>query len=452
MVLQQQGQQQENQSNFIPVAETNKENTNRSEATSTSSDQNEPKEGGKKKHSSFAKTTKRIDNAEKSSSVNDIESLYVSKSTKDTEPSDDDNDDGDKGKDDTEAPRRIGGTYTQREFIFVLTAGILLTFNAGYVNGSCLSGLLNPTGLQQSVAGFTGVYTSSALALAEGDVSHFGFQFSMILSMIAGSAITSLINPRASQYRIEPGYGPAFLIGGIFLLTASLLAAFELRGNHLFFFAAAANGIQNGISSIYSANLIRSTHLTGTSTDIGLFIGQAIRGNFKNFWRLTVLVSLATAFWLGGVVSYFSTRHFTSSSLLFNSGLFFLIGCSLIYFLVHELHISVWSALFGTWMWKKLMSEMVEKKKKKFLVDGGGNDDAHSSDFFQSHYLSHVFNDIEKEGDEVTEQELLSAFQDAGVNVNAKTVKVLMKAADEDTNGRLSKAEWKKIARAVRKS
>ena len=111
------------------------------------------------------------------------------------------------------------------------------------------------------------------------------------------------------------------------------------------------------MSSIYSANLIRSTHLTGTSTDIGLFIGQIIRGNRTNLWKLVVLISLALAFWLGGVASFFVTAYFTSYSLLFNAGLFFLIGTSLICFLVHDLHVSVSAALLGTWMWKRVMGQ-----------------------------------------------------------------------------------------------
>ena len=44
---------------------------------------------------------------------------------------------------------------------------------------------------------------------------------------------------------------------------------------------AMANGIQNGVSSAYSANLIRSTHLTGTSTD----------STFLYFPRTTLLLT-----------------------------------------------------------------------------------------------------------------------------------------------------------------
>jgi hypothetical protein len=57
------------------------------------------------------------------------------------------------------SPKLIGGTYTQHEFAFVLLAGVLLAFNASYVNGSCLSGFLRSNGDKQSVAGSTGAYT-----------------------------------------------------------------------------------------------------------------------------------------------------------------------------------------------------------------------------------------------------------------------------------------------------
>jgi hypothetical protein len=49
---------------------------------------------------------------------------------------------------------------------------------------------------------------------------------------------------------------PLFLIGGVFLLISSILAAMEGNETYIFFFAAAANGIPNGMASIYSANLI----------------------------------------------------------------------------------------------------------------------------------------------------------------------------------------------------
>jgi hypothetical protein len=189
--------------------------------------------------------------------------------------------------------------------------------------------------------------------------------------------------------------------------------------------------------------------LTGASTDIGLFIGQLLRGNRTNLWKLLVLIALASSFWLGGIISFYATSQFAHYSLLFNAALFLLIGASLVFFLVHELHISVSAALMGTWMWKRVMNQVVEKGMRTFTRGG-----AHmaSSDFYKSQHLSDYFDHINQEGDEVTEQELLVALHAAGVKVSKESVKVLMRSADEDNNGSLSKDEWKKVARACRTS
>jgi hypothetical protein len=135
----------------------------------------------------------------------------------------------------------IGGKYTQHELAFVTTVGIFLSFNSGYVNGSCLSGLLTPSGMRQSVAAFTGAYTGSALLLADGQFAVFGRQLGMIFSFILGACISGYMTPNATPYRLEPTYGPTFVIGGVFLIIASILAVFE-RDDYLFYFAAAANG------------------------------------------------------------------------------------------------------------------------------------------------------------------------------------------------------------------
>jgi hypothetical protein len=105
----------------------------------------------------------------------------------------------------------FGDDYSKKECMFVIVAGGLIAFNNGYVNGSCLSGLLSPNGVTQSVAGFTSAYTGSALAMAEGDFREFGFQSNIILSYMMGAFIAAFVTPNATPYRIEPTYGPTFL-------------------------------------------------------------------------------------------------------------------------------------------------------------------------------------------------------------------------------------------------
>ena len=74
-----------------------------------------------------------------------------------------------------------------KEYYVVTLGGMLLSFNAGYVNGCCLSGGLASDATKQSVAGFTGAYTTAALEAGGGGTGKDGlFQLYMILSFIAG--------------------------------------------------------------------------------------------------------------------------------------------------------------------------------------------------------------------------------------------------------------------------
>ena len=62
-----------------------------------------------------------------------------------------------------------GSLYSKREYMFVLLTGIFMAFNNGYVNGSCLSGFLVPSGRKQAASSMTIIMSQSALALADGE-------------------------------------------------------------------------------------------------------------------------------------------------------------------------------------------------------------------------------------------------------------------------------------------
>lgn len=101
------------------------------------------------------------------------------------------------------------GAKNTREAIFVLILGLLLSLNSGYINGLCLSGMVGPD--SQAVSAFTGTYTKSGLALADGDPKLFGFEFTLILSFIGGALISGAMNPQAIPHKLVPTYGPSKL-------------------------------------------------------------------------------------------------------------------------------------------------------------------------------------------------------------------------------------------------
>ena len=221
--------------------------------------------------------------------------------------------------------------HSKTEYTFVVGLGMTMAFIAGYSNAVCLSGNIHVAdnlAVRQSVAGVTGVYTTTAINLAQGNWESYRLNVFTILSVIAGACISSLFNPYPIPFTLCPRYGISLLIGGFFTTLGGL--HWLHNDQREFYFTAMGNGIMNGISSMYTSNLIRTTHLTGTTTDIGLFVGQYLCGNHVNLWKLYILAGLAVSFWIGSLAGYYSSVYEREQSLIMNSVFFYVFGTSII--------------------------------------------------------------------------------------------------------------------------
>ena len=68
----------------------------------------------------------------------------------------------------------------------------------------------------------------------------------------------------------------------------------------------------------FSGAVIRTTHVTGTLTDIGLIIGQAIfhKRTRKHLWKLKILVPLYTSFFFGAFIGWFAFQSMHNKAIL----------------------------------------------------------------------------------------------------------------------------------------
>ncbi len=89
-----------------------------------------------------------------------------------------------------------------------------------------------------------------------------------------------------------------------------------------------ACGLQNGLCTTFSGAVIRTTHMTGILTDIGLVLGQAIfyPRTRKHLWKLKVLLPLYGAFCLGGVIGWFAYQLLHIEALLLPCAVLGLLG------------------------------------------------------------------------------------------------------------------------------
>ena len=335
-------------------------------------------------------------------------------------------------------PPKTMKDHSRREYTFVLITGLALAFSAGYTNGVCLSGFIHPNDrdVRSSVAGVTGLYTGSAINLGEGDWDKLALAAGTIFSVMAGSCISGLLNPYAIAFSVGPRYGPTFIVASIFMTMGAVAALHNSRRE--FYFTAMANGIQNGISSMYSANLIRTTHLTGTTTDIGLFIGMAVRGNRSNNWKLYILMGLATAFWIGSLVGFYASRAKRQYSLIFNAGFLFAIGASVIIYFVKVHSISFCQAIFGL-----KLSEWNQHIDIRRKTDG---------EKIAEDELMDIFDEIDDDDTgHIPQDKLLEALASNDLSIRRRRKDLIgllhsvVMTHDDDGDWTLSKDDWRKL-------
>eukprot|EP00164_Ancoracysta_twista_P019897 GFYU01035256.1.p1 GENE.GFYU01035256.1~~GFYU01035256.1.p1 ORF type:complete len:463 (-),score=77.48 GFYU01035256.1:115-1503(-) len=323
-------------------------------------------------------------------------------------------------------------TREEKEYLATIIGGMCLSFNSGYINGCCLSGFAGASPFKHGVAAFTGAYTTSGLGAGGGDTEMFGTPLSMIMCFIGGAFVSGLMNPAGRPWVLGPAYGPTFLVGSLCMVLAVVEAYADSDGRGLFYFAAIANGIQNGMSSTYSANLIRTTHLTGTSTDIGIILGQMCRGNFQHKLKFEVLLSLTMSFWLGAVAAYKAVHDLGFVALIASAVMFFGIGVAFVAFVVSANHVTIWQAISGHWDWDAAL--------KVFNIAGAKTDEE----------LMEVFKKFDDDGSGfIDEHELRAVFLSAGLQINKRALRRLMVQADENSDGKICADEWLKLVRNV---
>lgn len=88
------------------------------------------------------------------------------------------------------------------------------------------------------------------------------------------------------------------------------------------YFVSLACGLQNGLCTTFSGAVIRTTHVTGILTDIGLVLGQAVfhRRTRKHLWKLKVFFPLYGGFCCGGVTGWFAYQLLRTQAILLPCG------------------------------------------------------------------------------------------------------------------------------------
>ena len=182
-----------------------------------------------------------------------------------------------------------------RDFYAVVIGGSVLSSIAGYINAATMIGLFSTT-----VSHLTGTVTRLAVASVQNKWDSVLRETTILLGFAFGSFICGII-VRNSKFRLTRRYGTALLVESVALFITTLLLYFE---NYIAPVVAAFScGLQNGLTTGFSGAVVRTTHVTGTVTDITLILGQNLLVEKRHdLWKLKVLVPLLLSYLFGGMV------------------------------------------------------------------------------------------------------------------------------------------------------
>lgn len=204
--------------------------------------------------------------------------------------------------------RHLTGLHRTRATNRVL--GLLLAFIAGAVNAG---GFLVLARYTSHMTGFTSQVADS---LVTGDMQVLLGALGAILAFLAGAATAAIQINWGRQYRLRHLYALPLLLEAALMLPFGLMGALTLSWSTPFavpltvLLLSFIMGVQNAVASKVSGGKIRTTHMTGNFTDLGIELGKALYWNrFRteatrvrpNLDRVRLFGGLIAAFVLGGV-------------------------------------------------------------------------------------------------------------------------------------------------------
>jgi len=197
--------------------------------------------------------------------------------------------------------------------------GVSLAFVAGAINAGGFLAVL------QYTSHMTGIVSSMADNLILSNMAAVATGLASLTCFVAGSAYSTILINWGRHHRMRSEYAYPLL------WEALLLLCFGLMGNVLETHQALAvpltvlllcfiMGLQNAIITKVSKSEIRTTHMTGIVTDIGIELGKLVYINSReesarykpvrpNWRRLGLLASLLLSFFVGGAAGAVGFKH-----------------------------------------------------------------------------------------------------------------------------------------------
>lgn len=185
----------------------------------------------------------------------------------------------------------------------------ILALVAGFVNAI---GLLSFE--HQSVSHLSGTATLLGTSFLSASLHSTIHLLGILLSFLFGSTLAGFLL-HGSTLKLGRHYDTVlFLESVLLLITVWFLSVGSFYGH---FFASAACGLQNALATTYSGAVIRTTHVTGIFTDLGIMLGEFIKGDTLDKRKAKLFFTIIIGFILGGTLGTLLYTKYQFVALLF---------------------------------------------------------------------------------------------------------------------------------------
>lgn len=180
----------------------------------------------------------------------------------------------------------------------------VLALVAGSVNSIGLLGFTH-----EAISHLSGTATLLGIGVANSAFAEILQLFLILVSFLIGASISGYFL-RNGALKLGRNYTgllsleALFLVGSVYFLTRD-----SSFGHYL---ASAACGLQNALATTYSGAVVRTTHVTGIFTDLGIMIGTKLRGDEFDKRKALLFSLIIIGYIFGGVLGtyFFSVLQF----------------------------------------------------------------------------------------------------------------------------------------------
>jgi uncharacterized membrane protein YoaK (UPF0700 family) len=170
----------------------------------------------------------------------------------------------------------------------------VLALVAGFVNAIGLLGFNH-----QPISHLSGTATLIGTELTQASFTHLFHLLMVVVSFLVGAAISGYVL-RSGALKLGRNYTQLLLLEAASLFAATYFL--KQSSEYGLYLASVACGLQNAMVTTFSGAVIRTTHVTGIFTDLGIMIGAKFRGEAFDKRKATLFLLIISGFIAGGIV------------------------------------------------------------------------------------------------------------------------------------------------------